>query len=46
MSYNAIIELLKSNKFDNDVWSKIDYIQSKTRDYSSQELIDIYDSLD
>ena len=46
MSYDEIIELFNSDKFDNDVWDKIDYILSNSKGYSSQELIDIYDSLD
>jgi hypothetical protein len=45
MSYDDIIDLFNSDKFDNDVWAKIDYILSKTNEYTSDELIEIYDSL-
>jgi len=45
MNYDEIIKLFESERFDNDVWSKIDYIMSKTDKYTQQELIDIYDEL-
>lgn len=44
MDYDQIIEIFEDpNMFDNDIWDKIEYIQSKTDKYSTTELLNIYD---
>ena len=45
MTDEEIVELFESDKLDNDIWFKIEYILSKTNEYTSDELIDWYDSL-
>ena len=45
MTYQEIINLFYSDNFSNDIWSKIDHIQSKTSKYTEQQLLEIYDQL-
>lgn len=44
MCIEEILQLFKSNKFGNDIHSKVEYIMTKTYEYTQEELLFMYDN--